>query len=375
MRERLKPTEILRLRLRHHWLARPPAAKPEEIVRHFGAMQAQDFGMAKWAVGLRGSTLTEADVASAFDAGAILRTHVLRPTWHFVTPADIRGLLRLTAPRIRTAMAYNDRQHGVSPGLLRRTERVIARALRGGRHLTRDGLQVALARHGLKLSGVALAHAMAHAELAELICSGPRRGKQFTYALLDERAAAAMVPGRDELLAGLARKYFQSHGPAMAQDFSWWSGLSLADARAGIEALGKGFTGATWEGSEYYFPSDTAAAPAVGALLLPNYDEYLVAYADRELMAGAGGSLPASAANLIFKNTIALKGVVVGTWRRTLGAGGAKVAVSPLAPLSAAAQRTADQAVVRYRAFLAGRAALRPTKSEPRSTGQGNFES
>jgi hypothetical protein len=148
--------------------------------------------------------------------------------------------------------------------------------------------------------------------------------------------------------------------------------LSLADARAGVEALGKGFGCATGEGGEYYFPRDTAAAPAVGVLLLPNYDEYLVAYADRELMAGAGGSSPASAANLIFKNTVALRGEVVGTWQRTLGARGAKVALSPLAPFSTATGRAADRAVARYRAFLAGDGntakAVRPPAKGKRTT-------
>lgn len=354
MADRLKPTEILRLRLRHQWLAGAQAAKPEEIVAHFGAIQAQDFGMAKWAVGLRGATLSEADVATAFDTAAILRTHVLRPTWHFVTPADIRGLLRLTAPRVRAAMAYNDRLHGVNAALLRRTERVIARALRGGKHLTRDELQLELARHRLELSGVGLAQAMVHAELSELVCSGPRRGKQFTYALLDERAPAARVPERDTALAVLARRYFRSRGPASAKDFSWWSGLGLGDARAGIEALGPDFARATWGGSEYYFPCGTEPAAVRGALLLPNYDEYLVAYADRELMAGAGASSSGPRANLIFKNTIALNGVIAGTWQRTSGARGPKAALSPFTPWSATTRKAADRAVERYRAFVTG---------------------
>lgn len=205
---------------------------------HLGAVQAQDFGMAKWALGLRGASLTEASVAAAFDAGAILRTHVLRPTWHFVTPADIRGLLRLSAPRVRALMAYNDRLHGADASLLRKADKVIARALRGAQHLTRDELQREFTRHGLKLTGTSLAHAMTHAELSELVCSGPRHGKQSTYALLDERVPTRPVPERDAALALLARHYFQSHGPATAQDFSWWSGLTMADARAGIESLG-----------------------------------------------------------------------------------------------------------------------------------------
>lgn len=313
--------------------------------------------MAKWALALRGTDLTDAKVGAAFDAGAILRTHVLRPTWHFVTPADIRWMLQLTGPRVRAQLSRNDRLYGVDAAWLRRSRTVIARALRGGVHLTRDELQAELARHRITVAGTALAHVMIHAELDALVCSGPRRGKQSTYALFEERVPAGPVLDRDAARAELARRYFQSHGPATARDFSWWSGLTLTDARAGIMALGQELVRIAWQDSEYYFPAGSEPAPARGAWLLPNYDEFTVAYADRSLLIGPG--FPAvrdPRADPIFTNVIVVDGLITGTWRRTLTATAAKVSLSPFAPPAPAARQAVTRASDRFCAFSGRRA-------------------
>jgi hypothetical protein len=343
---------LRRLRLHHQWLARPAARRPEEIVAHFGAVQSQDFAMAKWALALRGKDLTEAHVAAAFDSGAILRTHVLRPTWHFVAPADIRWMLHLTAPRVRAQLARTDRLHGIDAALLRRSRAVLERALRGGVHLTRDELQAALARQRIKVAGTGLAQVMMHAELDALVCSGPRRGKQSTYALLEERAPGGPLPDRDAARAELARRYFQSHGPATARGFSWWSGLTLTDARAGIASLGRELACTAWEGSEYHFPAGSEPVAFRGARLLPNYDEFTVAYADRSLLIGPG--FPAGRdprADPIFTNVILVNGLVAGNWGRTLKAKEAKVSLSPFAPLAPAARQAVARAADRFRTF------------------------
>lgn len=306
--------------------------------------------MAKWAVALRGRDLTDAHVADAFDAGAILRTHVLRPTWHFVAPADIRWMLQLTAPRVRAQMAGNDRLFGIDAALLRRSRAVIERALGGGRHLTREELQTELARHRIVVKGPGLAHVMGHAELDALICSGPRRGKHSTYALLEERVPTAPALDREAALAELARRYFRSHGPATAKDFSWWSGLTVTDARAGIASLGRELTSMAWEDSEYHFPAGSEPAAVRGAWLLPNYDEFTVAYADRSLLIGP--DFPAvrdPRADPIFTNVIVVNGLIAGTWRRTLTAKEAKLSLSPFAPLATAAQRAVARASEHFR--------------------------
>ena len=205
----------------------------EEIVAWMGAMQAQEYAMAKWAIGLRLGTTNDGAIEAAFNAGRILRTHVLRPTWHFVAPKDIRWMLRLTAPRVRQAMAYMDRQLEVERRLIARSQRAFTKALQGGQPRSRTDLQLALTRAKVAASGPRLAHLLMHAELDGLICSGPRRERQFTYMLLDERVPSTKPLQRDVALAELTRRYFESHGPATVQDFSWWSGLSMRDATRG----------------------------------------------------------------------------------------------------------------------------------------------
>lgn len=369
----MKPADLLRrLRLHHQWLARPAVRRPDEIVAHFGAVQAQDFAMAKWALALRGKDLTDAHVASAFDAGAILRTHVLRPTWHFVAPADIRWMLQLSAPRVRAQMAHTDRQYGIDAALLRRSRAVIERALRGGVYLTRDELQAALARNRIQVAGTGLAQVMAHAELDALVCSGPRRGKYSTYALLEERAPGAPVLDRDAALAELARRYFQSHGPATDRDFSWWSGLTLTDARTGIASLGRDFDRIAWEGADYHYPAGSEPAAARDAWLLPNYDEFTVAYADRSLLIGPDfPKVRDPRANPIFTNVIVVSGLVAGNWRRTLAAKEAKVTLSPFAPLATAARQAVARAADRFRTFARPLPDARPGRGGARNGARG----
>lgn len=353
--DRTALAQLRHLRLAHHGLVRPSRRQPAEVVAHFGAMQAQDFAMAKWAVALRSPGATEADIAAAFDAGDILRIHVMRPTWHFVTPADIRWLVQLTGPRLRAQMAGHDRRHGVNPALLRRSRTILERALRGGKNLTREELQRELARHGIAVAGVALAQVMIHAELEALVCSGPRRGKQSTYALLEERVPRHPILDREAARAELARRYFRSHGPATARDFSWWSGQSLTEARTAIASLGRELSTRTVDGTGYFLPADAEPAKAApGAWLLPNFDEFTVGYAERSLLvepARPAGRSPR--AHPIFTNVIVIGGRIAGTWSRTLGTKGAKVTLKPASAPAPSARVALGRAADRFRAFAA----------------------
>ncbi len=230
--------DLTHWRLRNQHLSAPTLTDPAALVGWLGAVQAQDYGMALWAVGQRLIGATESAIQQAFDDGAILRTHVLRPTWHFVMPADIRWLLDLTAPRVRALLAYGDRQNGLDETVLAHAAAVIEAALRGGQHLTRSELGAVFAAAGIALGGTQrLAHLLMHAELDGLICSGVRRGKQPTYALLAQRAPDAKTLSREEALAELTRRYFSGHAPATLKDFAWWSGLTVADCKQGLEAV------------------------------------------------------------------------------------------------------------------------------------------
>src|SRR5918992_1898221 len=223
-------------RLRNQRITRPGPRRPEKVVAWLGAVQAQEYGPAKWGLALRSPpSPTDAAIERAIDRGRILRTHVLRPTWHFVTPADIRWMLELTAPHVHRTMANYDRQLGLDAGVMTRSVGIIERALGDGGCLTRRELGAHLERAGLPGKSRELAHIALYAELEGVICSGPRRGKQSTYALLADRAPDAPRPPRDEALAKLTARYFRSHGPATIRDFVWWSGLRTADAKQGLE--------------------------------------------------------------------------------------------------------------------------------------------
>ncbi len=211
--------------------------RPADVVRWMGAVQAQDFAAAKWAVGLRTNACTDAGVEEAFARGEILRTHVMRPTWHFVAPEDIRWMQALTSAYVKAQMGYQFRRLELDPAVFKRSTAAMVKALRDGQQLTRAELAQVLARAGIQGDGLRLAHIIAHAELDAVLCSGGRRGRQFTYALVDERAPNARKLPRDEALATLTERYFASHGPATLRDYAWWSGLSAAAVKAGLETV------------------------------------------------------------------------------------------------------------------------------------------
>jgi len=247
--------DIAQQRLYHQRLIADPFEKPVDVVDWLVAVQAQDYFGAKWALGLRLRDAHDADLDRAFNAGEILRTHMLRPTWHFVTPIDIRWLLALTAPRVNAANAAMYRKLELDNATLKRGYKAMTKALQSGQHLTREELSEALGKAGIAATGQRLAYIVMHAELDGLICSGPRRGKQFTYALLEERVPPVAPLKRAEALATLTQRYFASHGPAMAQDFAKWSGLTTADAKLGLDMVGTQLQRETLNGAEYWFSS------------------------------------------------------------------------------------------------------------------------
>jgi hypothetical protein len=343
-------------RLRNQRLIGKPFAAPEDVVRWLGAVQSQDYAGAKWAIAQRTRASTDAEIDQACADGRILRTHVLRPTWHFVLPDDIRWMLALTAPRVRAAMAYYDRKLALDGALFRRSQVVLQKALAGGKSLTREELGRVLGAAGIPATGQRLGHIMMRAELDALIASGPRRGKQFTYALLDERAPRGRTLARDEALAELAGRYFASHGPALPQDFAWWSGLTVGDARRGIEAASPRLVAATADGKTYWHSpavSSRARIPSTVAHLLPNYDEAIVAYRDHAASLAPGMAVTFKARpDMVANHIVFLGGRVVGGWRR-VPAKGALIVETALAIRPDPAARAALQAAAaRFQAFL-----------------------
>ena len=342
--------DLLGRRLASQKLARSTFRTPAEVVAWMGGVQAQDYPGAKWAVGIRAARLTNDDVERAFDAGAILRTHVLRPTWHFVAPADIRWMLALTGPRVNAASAYQYRKAGLDDGTFRRSRVVLERALRDRRALTRLELAVALRRAGVAAEGPRLAGLLMRAELDGVICSGPRLNRQFTYALLEERVPPAAPLAPDEALAELTRRYFSSHGPATVADFVWWSGLTVREAKRGLALSEHSLASTSVNGEACWSaavrPHTRRASPS--AFLLPNWDEYVVAYRNRTLLAG-GGAAPAAG---LFSPSIVIDGKLAGTWTRTLKGSSIHLQLRPHRRFAQREARGVEAAVERYGRFM-----------------------
>jgi hypothetical protein len=323
-----------------------PRLAPAEVVAAFGAMQAQEYAMAKWAIGLRAPGTTDADIEQLVDTGAILRTHPLRFTHHFVAPADIRWLIALLGPRTIARAAPRWRVLELDAKTIAKSQRVLAKALEGGKHLVRAEVGALLKRHRIAPDGQRLPHIIGRAELDGLICSGPRRGNQITIALIDERAPRTRTWTREESLAELAKRYFTTRGPATLQDFIWWSGLPAADAREAM-ALNE----LESDGPRYWRGDRGSRLPA-RAYLIPSYDEYAVAYRDR----GAIGTPPKHARNFgettLLGPGIVIGGEVVGSWSRTFASSGVRVELRTWRKLTPRESGSVARATETYTAFV-----------------------
>ena len=349
--------DIARRRLAGQHLTAPTLAGPADVVRRLGAVQAQDYPGAKWAVALRTrGIVADSVVEQAVADGSIVRTHVLRPTWHFVAPADIRWMLALTAPRVSAAMAHYNRKLELDAVVFRRSNAALTRALRDGQQLTRAELAAVLRRARIGVDGSQrLGHLMMQAELDAVVCSGARRGKQFTYALLEERVPAAPTLDRDEALLELTKRYFATRSPATPYDFAWWSGLTVADATKGIQMASPALEREVLGGRVYWSdPSaESASTASLTAHLLPNYDEYFIGFKDRSAI---GQRLKSSelvtGGDALTAHVVAVDGQLVGGWRRTLTKQGVAVELKLLTRLTSAEERAVELAARAYGEFL-----------------------
>jgi len=314
-----------------------------------GAMQAQDYAAASWALSLRLPHITAADVDKALAAGTIIRTHVMRPTWHFVAPKDLRWMLDLTAGRVKQVMGTNNRKLGLDEKLFTKANKVIVKALEGNKQLTRSELIAILQKAKIPTDENRFSHIMVMAELEQLICSGGKKGKQFTWSLLDERVPAVKAISRDQALATLAERYFISHGPATAADFAWWSGLTITDAKGGVEMARNKLANEEIEGNTYWFAEGDSAKNKTHTCLLPVYDEYVVAYKDRSAAAATHPGL--SRNNALFNNIILVNGKVTGTWKRSFKQDVVCIELQPFQKYTKAQQQAIAKAARHYATF------------------------
>jgi hypothetical protein len=356
---------IARLRLRNQRLVRSASAGADrlrtapDVVAWMGAVQAQEYPFACWSIGQRaGGALDDAAVNAALARGDIVRTHVMRDTWHFVATDDARRLLRLTGPRIQARNATMYRKLELDASALAKTDAALAGVLAGGVQLTRRALAGELAQRGVEADGMRLGYILMHAEVEEVICSGARQGKHHTYALFDDRVPSGPPFNRDRALAELVRRFFTGHGPATVRDFTWWSYLTVADARHGLDLVGDELESTVIGDRTYWSAAGAATGAPVRsstprAHLLQVYDECVVAYRESRDVLDVGqlaGHLPGGQVMLL--HAIVLDSQVVGHWRRRLTRTGLTVETQTARPLSPPEADAVGEAVARHGVFV-----------------------
>lgn len=346
---------IAERRLANQRLIGPGYRSIADAVSALLAVQSQDYPAAKWALAQRIPGATDAAFDAALASGAILRTHVMRPTWHFVLPKDIRWLQELTRHRVHAlSVPYHKRMELTARHLLKMHD-VIARALEGGKATTRPELAKLFAAAGLEHDNFRMGFVLMHAELECLVVSGPLKGKQQTYALLDERVPPQPAKDRDEALAELAVRYFSVHGPAKVHDLAWWSGLTVGDVRKAIAAAGDAIVAEEIGGETYWAgttPRRVTGLRERPVHLLPNYDEYFIAYKDRTAVYDperVKGHIPVE---FFYRHVLGVDGAVLGQWSREIGKGKVIVTVTPLVPLTPSQEAGLAAEVERHGAFL-----------------------
>jgi hypothetical protein len=353
----MKDEEIARLRLRRQHLTGTALPTPEAVVGWLGAVQAQELAVARWSVARRcRGSVTSAELDRAVDEGRILRTHLFRGTWHFVLPADLRWLMALAGPRMGARMASYYRRNGLTEAVFARSQAQLRQALAGGRQLTRKEIAAVWARGRVATDGLRLRFLLLQAELDLVVCSGARRGQQQTHALVDDLVPPAPPLPEDEALAELARRYFFSHGPATLKDFIWWSGLTAAQARRGLELTeGKALRRLEAGGRTCWLGEAAArrAAPGASVHLLQAYDEYIVGYTEsRSVLAVNGLPLAPTGAAPRHANVVTRDGQVIGYWRTAPAGEEALVHVHLARPIDTTTRSALEAELIRYGRFL-----------------------
>lgn len=312
--------ELLHIRLYNQLLSLHALKEPGEVVSHMGAMQSQALEMAKWAIGSRLQNTTASEITGALNKGAVIRSHILRPTWHFVAAEDLRWMYPLSYPRLKPVYRSYAKSLGADETQLYRYLPLVEELLSGGRHLSKQEIGLAMAERHVTLDDNQLSLLLSFAELEGMIVNGRLDGNRQSFTLLEEWVPPTPVIAREEALERLARKYFSSHGPATLQDFGWWSGLSLTECRRGLEGIRADFIRETINDRECWMSNDIHTLPTgyVSALLLAPFDEFVVSYKDRTEMIGKAHYAKVITKNGIFSPTITLNGRIIGSWKKSM---------------------------------------------------------
>lgn len=312
--------ELLNLRLNNQLLSDHNLEDPVEVVNYMCAMQSQSLDMAKWAIGSRLQNSSSKTITDALNTGKIIRTHILRPTWHFISAEDIYWMNDLSYPRLKPVYQYYAKMLKANVSTIYSYINHVEKVLEGCKHLTKQEIRVNIKEAGIDLDDNNLSVLLSFAELEGIIVNGKLDGNKQTFTLLKEWVPYRENISKEEALKRLAYKYFSSHGPATLQDFVWWSGLTVTDCRNAMEMIKSDFISEMVNGREFWMKS-SIISPILEidtALLLAPFDEFLVSYKDRSEIFDSGHLREIVAVNGIFSPTIMFKGKVIGTWRKKM---------------------------------------------------------
>ncbi len=347
-------TDLAKIRLISQQIVGSKLSNPKNAINWMGAIQAQDYEMAKWAIGIRLPGANDNEICAAIDKGEILRTHLLRPTWHFVTNDNIYWILDLSAQQIKDSFKSRHNQLGLTNTILRKSNLVLEKALKGGNHLTREELIAELGKAKIPTNDNRASHIFAWAELEGLICSGATKNGKQTYAILEERVPNRKPFNREAALETLAQKYFSSRCPATLQDFVWWSGLTVSAARSAMEMAGPNFFPEKINSQTYWFTPSFSLSKTMDEdlFLLPAFDEFIISYKDRSAALPFESHKKAVSENGIFRPVIVVNGQVIGIWKRTIVKNNVALEVNFFMPQNKTVTRNVKEAAIQYGHYL-----------------------
>lgn len=344
--------DLLTARLINQQIATHQFESPGEVVKWLGAVQAQDYLGALWAVGCRLKNSKESDIEKAIVNKTIVRTWPMRGTLHFVAPEDAKWMLQLLTPRVIVRAASVYRNSGLDKKIFEKSRKVCIKALQGGKQLERKEMYRVLEEAKINTSETRGLHILGVLAQEGLICFGPRAAKQPTFVLLEEWITQSRMLKGEEALAELAQRYFISHGPATIQDFAWWSGLTLAEAKKGIELVKNKFVEEKMNGQSFWMSNASSFKLKPTIYLLPSFDEYLVGYKDRSAALEALHTRKVFTINGIFNPVVIVNGKIVAIWKRAFNKNGVLLQIQALKPLTSSEKEKIEKAAKPYSKFL-----------------------
>jgi hypothetical protein len=349
----MNTSELLYIRLYNQLLASHQLKEPQEVVSWMGAMQSQSLDSAKWAIGVRLEDKTVKDIDEALNTGKIIRTHILRPTWHFVSADDIHWMFDLSNPRLKPIYRSYVKTTGADELLIYRAIPFLEKVLMDDKHMTKKEINDVLQTHNILLDNVHLNMLIHYAEMEGIMVNGRLKGNKQTFTLLEEWVPRKETLHKEEALERLARRFFTSHAPATLNDFAWWSGLTLTECKQAIEMIKIDFVCEMVNGREFWMRNDVIIPPVSGdsALLLPPFDEFAISYKNRSELINETHYSKVMTKNGIFSPTVMWKGEIIGLWKKTAQKGIPKIELSFFEKMPEKVQRLFEPEIKRLEQF------------------------